>query len=509
MSGPSHFGIKDVGIKPPSGRTLQLALLCLALAGLAGNALAQSEPPAERWNALNNCELSAAGGRLTASALCGTLEVPENPARPDAAQIELSFAVLPARISRPEPDAIAFLAGGPGQSARDTVPIMRAALHELNREYDIIFLDQRGTGGSNPLDCQFDEEAEPWLEPDWDELGAQLRACMDRWDADLRFYTTAHGAADLELLRASHGIEQLNLIGGSYGTRMAQVYLRLYPDSVRSIILDGVVPTRLVLGSEHAEMLDRALYKLFDACAEQEACNATFPGLDQAFEELKARYRDSGPEIVISHPRTGEGVELHFTADTLAGALRFLAYSPESQMMIPYLIHEAATTHSPQRLASQAMIVLDQMSEMIAIGLNFAVGCSEDWPAWPDDLDQSDTLLGNSMSELYEQVCSWWPVGEVAADFHRPFDSDVPILLLSGEFDPVTPPEYGEEAAEQFSNSLHLMAPGRGHIVITNGCMSSIASQFVRQASVEALDLECMEQLGNEPFFLNLLGPAP
>ncbi len=505
----SHFGINDVGIKPPSEFSLWLGLPGLVLAVLAGGALADNRPPAERWNELSNCELSAGGGRLTASAKCGRLEVPENPDQADAEQIELAFAVLPARASRPQADAIAFLAGGPGQSARDTLPIMRAALHDLNRDYDIIFLDQRGTGGSKPLECQFDEDAELWLEPDWDDLSAQLRACMDRWNADLPFYTTAHGAADLEALRSSYGIEQLNLIGGSYGTRMAQVYLRLYPDQVRSVILDGVVPTRLALGTEHAEMLDRALYKLFDACAEDNACNDAFPALDRAFEQLKARYRDSGPEIVISHPRTGEGVDLQFTGDVLAGALRFLAYSPETQMMIPYLIHEAATTGSPQRLASQALIVLDQMSEMIAIGLNFAVGCSEDWPAWPDGLDQSDTLLGNSMSELYAQVCSWWPAGEVAADFHRPFDSEVPILLLSGEFDPVTPPSYGNEAAEQYSNSLHLVAEGRGHIVITNSCMSSIAGQFVRQASVEALDLECMAHLDNEPFFLNLLGPAP
>jgi pimeloyl-ACP methyl ester carboxylesterase len=298
-------------------------------------------------------------------------------------------------------------------------------------------------------------------------------------------------------------------VGGSYGTRLGQVYLRNYPEHVRSVVLDGVVPTRLALGSEHARMLDRALGKVFAECADDEQCATTFPGLSDAFENLKARYRDDSQDIVVTHPRTGQGIDMRFTGDQLAAALRFLAYGPESQMMIPYLVHEAASTGSPERLASQAMIVTDRMNDMIAIGLNFSVGCAEDWPAWPQDLDQSQTLLGDSMSEVYEQVCGWWPAGEAPADFHEPFDSEAPVLLLSGELDPVTPPSYGEEAAEQFSNSKHLVADGRGHIVLTTSCMSDIVTQFVKQAAVDDLDTGCMDRLGHEPFFLDLLGPAP
>ena len=178
-------------------------------------------------------------------------------------------------------------------------------------------------------------------------------------------------------------------------------------------------------------------------------------------------------------------------------------------MMIPYLIHEASHTGDPGRLASQALIVSDQMSDLIAVGLNFTVGCSEDWPGWPETADQQDTLLGDSMKALYDAVCSDWPRGTVAEDFHQPFDSPVPVLLLSGELDPVTPPEYGEEARAQFSNSLHLVAPGRGHIVLTERCAASIAAEFMTTAEINGLDTECLARLGREPFFLNLLGPAP
>ncbi|WP_376692859.1 alpha/beta hydrolase [Wenzhouxiangella sp. EGI_FJ10409] len=481
----------------------------LAAALFATPALAQTGPGENRWAELSKCEMSAAGGRLTASALCGTIGVPENPDEPEGRQLDLAFAVKPARAGTARPDPVVFLAGGPGQSARDALPIVQAALRELNRDRDLIFLDQRGTGGSNALECSFDEQGELWLEPDWEELNRQLRDCLDDWDADVRYYTTSDGARDLEALREAYGFESLNLIGGSYGTRMAQVYLRNHPERVRSVVLDGVVPTRLALGAEHAEMLDRALGKLFAECREDSACAEAFPGLEEAFEALKARYREQSPQVVVTHPRTGEGVDLRFSRDVLASALRFLAYNPESQMMIPYLVHEAAGTGSPERLASQAMIVSDQMNDMIAIGLNFAVGCSEDWPIWPEGVDHSQTLLGDSMREIYEQVCAWWPAGETPPDFHAPFDADVPVLLLSGELDPVTPPEYGEEAAEQFSDSRHLVANGRGHIVLTNPCMSGITTQFVRQASVDELDVECMDRIGHEPFFLDLLGPAP
>ncbi len=470
---------------------------------------ARQTPVENRWAELPKCELSAAAGRLTASALCGTLAVPENPNRPEGRALELAFAVKPARASAALADPVVFLAGGPGQSARDALPIMQAALHELNRDRDLIFLDQRGTGGSNALECHFDDQGELWLEPDWAELNTQLQACLTDWDAQVEFYTTTQAAADLDALRRAYGFERLNLIGGSYGTRLAQVYLRNYPEHVRSVVLDGVVPTRLALGSEHAVMLDRALEKVFDECGQAAACAEAFPGLSEAFTELKARYRADSQDIMVTHPRTGQGVELVFTRDVLASALRFLAYSPETQMMVPYLVHEAARTGNPERLASQAMIVTDRMDDMIAIGLNFAVGCSEDWPVWPEQGDQSDTLLGNSMAEVYEQVCAWWPAGETPTDFHQPFESDVPVLLMSGGLDPVTPPSYGEQALAQFDRGRHLVAEGRGHIVITSPCLSSIATEFVRTASVDGLDVDCMDRIGHEPFFLDLLGPAP
>ncbi len=495
-----HLGLIRVGIK---------SFVLLALAFLAAGVFTGASAGDDRWAGLEPCEISIAGGRLTAEAQCGTLTVGENPDAPDDRRIELAFSVAPARSGRALPDPVVYLAGGPGQSARETLPIMQRALRDLNRDRDLIFLDQRGTGGSNILDCEMDDGHDLWMETDLADTSESLKRCMQRWDADVRFYTTTQGAADLESFRAHYDIAALNLIGGSYGTRMAQVYLRNYPEHVRSVVLDGVVPTRLQLGSEHGIMLDRALHRLFDACQQDSECSAHFPELDSDFSELKARYNGNSQPIFVTHPRTGQGFEMNFTRDVLATALRFLAYSPESQMMIPYLVHEAATTGSPERLASQALIVTDQMMDLIAVGLNFSVGCSEDWPDWPEGIDQSATLLGESLTEVYREVCSWWPAGEVPEDFHQPFDADVPMLILSGELDPVTPPAYGDEALAQYSQARHLVAEGRGHIVLTNPCIGGIATRFIRSADVEDLDTDCMKAIGPEPFFLDLLGPAP
>lgn len=465
--------------------------------------------PESRWPAdTEKCELSASGGRISVSALCGRFPVPEDPARPDGRQLDLAWAVIEARTGSPEPDPVVFLAGGPGQSARDIAPIIANALSEINRTRDLIFLDQRGTGGSNALACEFDDDAF-LTEPDLDRIDQLLRECHAGLDADVRHYTTVDAARDLDALRRHLAIERINLVGGSYGTRLAQVYLRRHPEAVRTVVIDGVVPTRLKLGSEHAEMLDRSIELLIARCQGDDTCSETFPGLDRAFDELKSRYAAEPVDIQVTHPRTGQAEDIEFTDAVLAGSLRFLAYSPVSQMMIPYLVHEAATTGNPERLAAQAMMTSDQMSQGMAIGLNFSVGCSEDWPYWPDDIDASGTLLGNSFTELYARVCSWWPSDPVGPEFHQPFGSDVPILILSGEFDPVTPPEYGDEAEAQFDNSLHLVAEGRGHITLTESCIGSIAAEFVAAGSLADLDTECTDRIGPEPFFVNLLGPTP
>jgi pimeloyl-ACP methyl ester carboxylesterase len=472
------------------------------LAWLAAPGLA-----ARDFDDLRACELSGPGN-LSVSARCGTLDVPEDRDRADGRRLSIAYAVVPARAGQPAPDPVFFLAGGPGQSAIDVAPLVSMALREVNRDRHLVFLEQRGTGSSHALHCEPDD-LDDMIEMDFERINEAVRECMTQWQVDVRHFTSTDYAKDLEALREHYGFETINLIGGSYGTRMAQVYLRNYPERVRSVVLDAVVPTRLRLGSEHSLMLDQSLELLFDRCAADAVCNDRFPEVEAAFRELIERYRSNGQSITISHPRTGEGTPIEFNDQTLGGALRFLAYSPQTRMIIPYLVHEAASTGQPDRIAAQALIMTDQIAGQLAFGLNFSVGCSEDWPSWPRDIDNSDTLLGDTMAELYASICEWWPAGSVPADFHAPFDSEVPVLILSGELDPVTPPAYGDEAAAQFSNSRHLVGPGLGHTVTSHPCFSGIIADFFEAASVDELETGCLAQLGHAPFFVDLLGPQP
>lgn len=466
---------------------------------------------AERFADLDDCVLQIPGGMLSAHARCGTLDVPEDPDQPDGRQIELAYAVVRAPTAHPRPDPVFYLAGGPGQSARDVLPLMRHALRDVNQHRDLIFLDQRGTGASNPLRCDF-SAVDPFLEPDPEVIEALYRDCLDGFDADVRHYLSEDAARDIDALRAHLGYAQINLVGSSYGTRLAQIYLRAYPDRVRSMILDGVVPTRLVLGSEHGRALDDALDRILSRCSDDPTCNERFPDITAKLEELANRFdRDSSERLTLVHPRSGREQIMELNRDGLAQALRMLTYAPPTQALLPLLIDEAAASDLPERIASQLMQSYEQLDAMISVGLEAAIGCSEDWPRWQtlDTAEEADTLLGPGMREGRERVCSIWPEGEVPDDFHVPFQSDVPVLLLSGEFDPVTPPRYGEEAAAEYPNHRHLVGQGQGHGILGPPCTSSIAARFIDDLDIESLDTTCMDRFGPAPFFVDLLGPTP
>ena len=464
---------------------------------------------AERFANLEDCVLQVPGGSLSAQARCGTLEVPEDPARPDGRRIELAYAVVGAPTRQPRPDPVFYLAGGPGQSARDVLPLMRHTLREVNQNRDLIFLDQRGTGASNALRCDFGA-VDPFLEPDPDVIKSLYRDCLDSLDADVRHYLTQDAARDLNALREHLGYGQINLVGTSYGTRLAQVYLRAYPDHVRSMILDGVVPTRLVLGSEHGRALDDALGRILARCSDDPACNERFPDLPAKLADLAMRY-ESSRQLTLVHPRSGRDQVMDLNRDGLAQALRMLTYAPQSQALLPLLIDEAARREVPERIASQLMQIYEQLDAMISVGLEAAIGCSEDWPHWQtmDATAEADTLLGPGMREGRQMICEIWPQGDVPDDFHTPFQSEVPVLLMSGEFDPVTPPRYGEEAAAQYPNHRHLVGQGQGHGILGPPCTSMLAARFINDLDVEGLDTTCMDRLGPTPFFIDLLGPTP
>ena len=457
----------------------------------------------------SNCSLALPGTNLTASARCGTYEVAENPADPDGKKINLKVAIAPATGKNTEPDPVFFFAGGPGQAASETWVIIQSTLRKIRKSRDIVMIDQRGTGGSNKLACETELEEDLNQEIDLDLIRTETEKCLAALESDPRFYTTSIAMGDYDQVRQAMGYDKINIMGVSYGTRAAQVYLRLFPDAVRSVTLDSVVPMQLALGQEHAPMLDLSVQTVLDDCAGDESCHTLFPHQAEDLAALFLQLREEPQQITIINPVTGEPQEMRISADTLGVALRFLSYASETQALIPLLVHEALTTGDLSRLASQAILVMTGLHEMLAKGMELSVMCSEDFPVIDVSADYSDTLMGNLFLEIIDLQCNVWPRGEVPADFHQPVVSDVPVLLMSGERDPVTPPHYGAQTAETFSNSLNLVARGQAHSVMKNTCLREITTAFIEKGSVEDLDTSCVEKILPAPFFTSLLGPDP
>jgi pimeloyl-ACP methyl ester carboxylesterase len=457
----------------------------------------------------SNCMLALPGTNMTASARCGSLDVAENPEDPAGKKINLNIAIAPATGKTTEPDPVFFFAGGPGQAATETWVMIQPVLQKIRKNRDIVMIDQRGTGRSNKLACESEIEEDLNQEIDLDLIRSETEKCLAALDGDPRFYTTTIAMGDYNEVRKAMGYDKINIMGVSYGTRSAQVYLRLFPDTVRTVTLDSVVPMQLALGQEHAPMLHRSVQKVFEDCARDETCNSLYPGHAEELGALFMQLRNESRQITIINPVRGEPQDMRVTADTLAVAIRFLSYSSETQALIPLLVHEALTTDDLSRLASQAILVMTGLNEMLARGMELSVLCAEDFPFIDMSADYSDTLIGNLMLEIIDLQCNVWPRGKVPENFHQPVVSDLPVLLLSGERDPVTPPQYAATTAETFSNSLNLVARGRSHSVMKNICLRDITTEFISSGSVEDLDTSCVENIKPAPFFTSLLGPDP
>ena len=493
------------------GMILKIRTLLIASAGaiaLSLSAHAGAQASSDASIDLEPCELTLPWAAAAAKAECGAFAVPEDPARPEGRHIDLNVARVPASGRSARPDPVFLFAGGPGQAATEAWLLVAGALQKVNEKRDIILIDQRGTGKSNPLKCP-EMDMEEALSTDWDQLESLTRNCLDHIDGDPRYYTTTIGMQDYDLVRAALGYEQINLWGASYGTRAAQVYLRLYPDRVRSVVLDSVVPQELALGVDHAIKLDQAVFRVLDNCDRDAGCGAAFPGTADLLRQLIDLVELEPVVVEVEHPSTGEPLSLTFDRDALSASLRFLMYSSDTQAMLPLLIYEAATTGDLSRLASQMLISTSGLDEMLALGMEMSVMCAEDFPFFPDDDSKAGLLMGNTMIDASRVQCGIWPRGEVPSGFHDPVSSDRPVLLLSGELDPVTPPEYAERVAIHFPNSLHVIAPGQGHSVTPRGCLGDVVAEFIEQASVLGLDTACVSQMKATPYFMSLTGPKP
>src|SRR5690606_29419121 len=402
--------------------------------------------PVHRYGSLefSACTLRPPGSRISLEAYCTTLEVPEDRDRSDGRRIGLRIAWVPARRDDVAPDPVFFLAGGPGQSAVDTYPALDPAFAEVRKQRHVILVDQRGTGGCNLLACDVPEE--DLVETGEAAMEAAAAACAPALaeKADLRRYTTTDAVADQEAVRQALGEDQVNLVGVSYGTRVAQQYAMRHPQHTRAIVLDSPVPNTLGLGNIFARNLDDALALQFSLCGKEPACRDRLGDPRQALDTLLARLRQAPATVHYRDATTGEPAEGQLTAATVAGLVRMYAYLPAASALLPKLLHEAAGGRH-ENLMALAMLLRSQLQHSMAMGMHMSVVCSEDADSMVARAEDEGTVLGNQMPLALAAMCRAWPRGEVPADFRQPLATEVPALVLAGEFDPVTPPRYGEE----------------------------------------------------------------
>jgi pimeloyl-ACP methyl ester carboxylesterase len=426
-----------------------------------------------------------------------------DPTAPDGPKIEIFVARLGGFSPEPRPDPLLLISGGPGQSTVDFYLQLRGAFDLARRDRDIILVDQRGTGRSAqgfacdvPEDLSLDT-AGP------EQLNRVVDACVAELDHDPRFYTTSVAVQDLERVRAALGVEQWNVYGVSYGTRVAQHYLRRFPERVRALVLDGVVPPTLVLGPDVAREAQRALDQIFARCAaEQPGCGAQFADLPQDFAALLAELDAS------AHAGASPGA---LSALELRALVRFMSYTPPTAALLPVMLHEARAGNVVP-LATLADALIGDLAESLSFPMSNAVTCTEDVQFIAPDATAGleTTYLGTAMVEGLTAMCAAWPRGVIDEGFNTAVVSDTPVLLLSGEYDPITPPAYAEQVKNAgLRNSVHVIGRQQGHGLVGVGCVPRILRAFIATPEPAELDASCLAAEPPTPFFLTLLGPAP
>ncbi|MCJ7580736.1 MAG: alpha/beta hydrolase [Candidatus Aminicenantes bacterium] len=430
------------------------------------------------------------GGKISS----GTFTVFEDRNSQNGRTISLSVVILHAFSETPKPDPFFPLAGGPGGDVTRNVNGYKKSW--IREERDIVFVSQRGTGGDNRLDCELaasDENLQGYLDPLFNL--DNFRACLEELQKkfDLTLYSTCLAADDLNDLRLALEYDKINLTGGSYGTRAALVYMRRHPETVRSAILNGVLPLANKNPLFHSSSAQEAIQLLLDGCFGDPACRFAFPNLEEEFLTVLERLDEEPADVLIDHPVTEERVLVNLDRVSFTEALRTMLYSYDRNRQVPYLIHQAFLgDYEP--FAATAIQSNRNIRRSLALGMLLSVTCGEDLSRVNDEeivRFTQGTYLGANRIRQQMAVCEFWPKSNIPDSFGDPVEVDVPTLLLSGTMDPVTPPIWGTEAASHLPNGLHIVVPGAHGV--GGDCIRLIEKQFLESGSIENLDISCID----------------
>ena len=428
--------------------------------------------------------------------VCGYLTVPADHSRPQGPAIRLAVVIIKAPYPAPAADPVVDLQGGPGtQLLSNLGPVLTPATlsnWQLGNR-DLVLFDQRGVGYSQPsLGCQDNET---------------LQECHDRLvhqGVNLDDYNTIQNAGDVHDLVHALGYHQVTLWSISYGTRLALTVMRLFSADIHSVVLDSTSPPQVDIETGFPAATQRAFDTLFRGCAANTYCNQHYPHLQEVFAHLVSDLNQHPATVQVTNPQTGKLVGVAITGDDVVNGLRNALYDTALIPRLPGLIYQLAHhDYSQVEAISQAA---NAALGSDTVGMFLSVECSE-IALTPQAIPVAVQMVEPEMQHYFltglqndYANCQLWHVQPVPAAQRQPVTSAIPTLILAGEYDPATPPAYGQLAAQTLSRSYFFLFPGTGHGVVgRNYCANSMFLAFLENPN-RAPDSTCLSGVG-EPLF--------
>jgi pimeloyl-ACP methyl ester carboxylesterase len=434
-------------------------------------------------------------GRSNVPAECGTFGVYENRTARSGRIIALRVVVVKAK--HPSNRAIALIAGGPGESAVSEAPPFAdgddPAIAALMRDYDLVFVDARGMGDSNPFTCDFSPIGDPAayfraLFPD--SLISQCRQTSLRTH-DLRLYNTNNAVDDLNDVRAALGYRKLVLDGGSYGTFTSFIFMRRHPGQVESAVLDSVAAPHFLPLPGSPEGAQTALDDLITKCVRNVPCNQRFPAFGSHVQALLRRFDDGPVQVNVRNARTGQMQTVALSKEVFVDNLRHVLYWPPQAAYIPYIV-ERAYRGDYVPLGTMIQSTTQGLAEDVNAGSNLAYTCREWIPfisARAVREQASRSFAGDLRIRAQQHACAIWNTPPMPASFNEPVRSNAPVLMISASDDPATPASYATRALRYLPNGKQVIVRGAGHSS-ESACTDRLIVQFVRANSARGLDVD-------------------
>lgn len=433
----------------------------------------------------------------------GYFSVAEN-RRLNTKEIKLYIVVIPASDEKNVRSPVFYFQGGPGDAATNMIHyFLKRPVYYKNR--DIVLIDFRGTGKSNPLHCS-GTQVRNTTQACMDEMFPldSVKKCFDELSAmaDLTQYTTEIALEDVEAVRQWLGYNAVNVFGQSYGTRACQSYMRQYPGSVRSAVMVGPVPTFMTMPLNHAKDGQRAWDLLIEECRNDSICNSQYPLLKKEFDAIIEKLRKGS--VIAGYNSSEQHIheKIVIRHGPFSDLIRSIMYSPNGQRQIPYLIHEASKGNFQPLI--EIAVARNAEPYGLADGFYLCVTCYED-VSYIDqhaNLATKDTYMGSYRIEQQVNACELWKVGKASENYRQPVVSDLPAFVIAGMRDPITPPHWADSVTQKMSKVQRLVIPQMAHGVrgLSNeDCLHTMINNFFNKPE-DTVDTACIELMQPQAF---------